>query len=220
MPDTTSRLLIVDDEPSIRTSMSHVLTEIGYGVRTAEDGFSALRELRQEIPGIVLSDLNMPGMSGFELLSVVRRRFPAIHTIAMSGAFQGDEVPSGVAADAFYQKGSSIGSLLRIMEALPQMTERAPQPCSTAEPVWVQRNEHGPSGVPYVMLVCPECLRSFPHPVGNSLCLIMREADCIHCRSSIRYVIVEPADRAASQVHQRKPAERDQTPASQSQNYY
>jgi len=43
-------------------------------------------------------------MSGFELLSVVRRRFPAIQLIAMSGAFSGDGIPPGVAADAFMKK--------------------------------------------------------------------------------------------------------------------
>jgi CheY-like chemotaxis protein len=88
------KLLIVDDEPSIRISISQVLAEIGYRVRSAEDGFSALREIHRESPDIVLSDLNMPGMSGFELLSVVRRRFLAILVIAMSGAFSGNEVPS------------------------------------------------------------------------------------------------------------------------------
>jgi CheY-like chemotaxis protein len=131
MPDTKARLLIVDDEPSIRSSLSQVLTEIGYRVRSAQDGFSALLELREEIPDILLTDLNMPGMSGFELLAVVRQRFPAIHTIAMSGAFCGNEVPSGVAADAFFQKGSSVGSLLRMMEAVPRqerMTPRHPAP--------------------------------------------------------------------------------------------
>ena len=51
-----------------RGVLSHVLSEMGYRVRTAEDGFSALAELRKEIPDILLSDLNMPGMSGFELL--------------------------------------------------------------------------------------------------------------------------------------------------------
>ena len=126
MPGTKAKLLIVDDEPSIRSSMSHVLAEIGYGVRSAEDGFSALGELRKEIPDILLSDLNMPGMTGFELLSVVRRRFPAIWTVAMSGMFCGDGVPSGVAADAFYQKGSSMGSLLRILEALPRLERMRP----------------------------------------------------------------------------------------------
>jgi CheY-like chemotaxis protein len=126
MPGTKAKLLIVDDEPSIRSSMSALLAEIGYGVRCAEDGYSALRELRKEIPDILLSDLNMPGMTGFELLSVVRSRFPEIHTIAMSGSFSGDEVPSGVAADAFYQKGSSMGCLLRIMEALPRIKRMMP----------------------------------------------------------------------------------------------
>jgi CheY-like chemotaxis protein len=118
MPDTKPRLLIVDDQHSIRSSLSLVLAEIGYCVRTAEDGFSALAEMRVELPDILLSDLNMPGMSGFELLSVVKRRFPAMLTVAMSGAFQGNEVPSGVAADAFYQKGSSVGSLLMILNSL------------------------------------------------------------------------------------------------------
>jgi CheY-like chemotaxis protein len=113
--DPLARLLVVDDEPSIRTSMSQVLTEIGYSVRSAQDGFSALAEIQKEIPEIILSDLNMPGMSGFELLSLVRRRYPAIRLIAMSGAFSGDEVPSGVAADAFYQKGSGVRSLLKII---------------------------------------------------------------------------------------------------------
>ena len=90
MPETKASLLIVDDEPSIRESLSFVLTEVGYSVRATEDGFSALIEIQKEIPDIILSDLNMPGMSGFELLSVVRRRFPAIPMIAMSGAFSGD----------------------------------------------------------------------------------------------------------------------------------
>jgi CheY-like chemotaxis protein len=115
-----ARLLIVDDEPSIRYSLSCLLTEIGYDVRSAEDGFSALLEIRNQVPEILLSDLNMPGMSGFELLSEVRRQFPAIQTIAMSRAFHGDEAPSGVAADGFYQKGSSMGSLLRLMGSLPR----------------------------------------------------------------------------------------------------
>lgn len=90
-------------------------------MRFAEDGLSALREIRQESPEILLTDLNMPGMSGFELLTEVRSLFPAIKVIAMSGAFCGSEVPPGVLADAFYQKGSSVSTLLQILRALPHM---------------------------------------------------------------------------------------------------
>jgi CheY-like chemotaxis protein len=128
MLSPAATLLIVDDEPAIRESLSLVLTEVGYSVRSAEDGFSALREIVNEAPELLLSDLNMPGISGFELLSEVRRRFPAIRTIAMSGSFCGDEVPSGVAADGFFQKGSSVAALLRMMETLPHVercSERA-----------------------------------------------------------------------------------------------
>jgi CheY-like chemotaxis protein len=127
MPNPQATLLIVDDEPTIRETLSQVLTEIGYRVRSAEDGFSALREIVNEAPELLLSDLNMPGISGFELLSEVRCRFPAIRTIAMSGSFRGDEVPSGVAADGFYQKGSSVVALLRMMETLPHVDRSAPR---------------------------------------------------------------------------------------------
>src|SRR6202034_1260539 len=118
MPNAKVKLLIVDDEVSIRTSLSLIFTGSGHSVRSSADGFSALFEIRQELPDIILSDLNMPGMSGFELLSVVRRRFPAIQVIAMSGTFAGNGIPPGVAADFFYEKGSGLGLLLEIVETL------------------------------------------------------------------------------------------------------
>jgi CheY-like chemotaxis protein len=214
MPCNGEKVLIVDDELSIRTSMSIMLAEIGYLVRSAEDGFSALREIRLEMPEILLSDLNMPGMSGFELLSVVRRRFPAIQTIAMSGAFSGDEVPSGVAADAFYQKGSSMGSLLRIIEALhPQ--DRIPSNHSAASPlapIWIEPNQHNTTGETWVTIACPECLRTFPQSLGGSI-NTMRETDCIHCRSLIHYAIVQPMGYAPANALQRTRVEEKQRSA-------
>jgi CheY-like chemotaxis protein len=65
---------------------------------------SCLTEIRQVIQEIPLSDLNMPGMSGFELLSIVRRQFPTISLVAMSGAFSGTQIRCGVTAHAFYPK--------------------------------------------------------------------------------------------------------------------
>ena len=78
------RLLVVDDEPSIRDLMQTSLSMEGYEVRVAKDGFDALAQMHGALPDLILTDLKMPNMSGFELLSVVRRRFPQIPTIAIS----------------------------------------------------------------------------------------------------------------------------------------
>jgi len=119
MINQAKNLLIVDDEPAIRASMSMLLRELGFQVRTASDGFTALTAIQNQVPDMMVSDLNMPGMSGFELLTIVHASYPSIRVIAMSGAFFGDEVPSGVAAHAFYQKGSSVACLLRMLGVSP-----------------------------------------------------------------------------------------------------
>ncbi len=192
MPDATVNLLVVDDDAALRKSLSHIFAAFGHRVRCAADGFSALAELRIELPDIILSDLNMPGMSGFEFLSVVRRRFPTIQVIAMSSAFAVDAIPAGVAADAFYQKGSNLGSLLRIMEKLTlpgqlQSMKHSPAPA----PVWVEWNGQTP-GEAYLMLTCPECLRAFPRwPVETVL--QVHETNCIYCNHGFAYAIVQQA---------------------------
>lgn len=118
MTHSKLKLLIVDDELPLRASLSQIFAEFQYVVRSAEDGIAALREIGHETPCIILSDLNMPGMSGFELLAEVRGRFPMIRVIAMSGAFSGETIPPGVAADAFYEKGTGLESLLKMMETI------------------------------------------------------------------------------------------------------
>jgi CheY-like chemotaxis protein len=204
--DPAPSILIVDDEDTIRTSLSLVLQEFGFDVRSAENGFAAPSEIGKPIPEILLSDLNMPGMSGYELLSIVQRRFPAIRLIAMSGAFRGSAVPSGAAADAFYEKGSGVDSLLKIIGGLTG-PKRPPanQPAYSA-PLWIQRSESDAEGRPYVSITCPDCQQTFHEPVGGSLSLI-REARCVHCSGSIYYAIVEPVDWSPAQIARRAPEE-------------
>lgn len=115
MCDITLRILIVDDDELLRISLSQILVGSGYRVRSADGTIAALSDMGQDIPDILLSDLNMPGLSGFELLSTVRQRFPSIHVIAMSGAYHGESVPPGVVADAFYEKGRGVDSLMRMV---------------------------------------------------------------------------------------------------------
>jgi DNA-binding NtrC family response regulator len=142
MPGAKVNLLIVDDEPSARTTFSELFTQFGFRVRSAEDGSTALVEIRQGLPDILLADLNMPRTSGFELLSIVRDRFPAIQVIAMSGDFSGIFIPPGVCADAFYEKGSRLGHLLQIVAAMSN-GERPSflQHPSASAPAWIPSNE-------------------------------------------------------------------------------
>jgi CheY-like chemotaxis protein len=132
----SAKILIVDHEPVIRTSMSHILIGVGYRVRSAEDGISALVKIGIEIPDIILSDLNLPSMSSFELLSVIRRCFPSIWVIAMSRTFSGEEASSGIAADAFYQKGCGAGSLLKIIRDLPRSERKSLIHTAAPAPIW------------------------------------------------------------------------------------
>jgi CheY-like chemotaxis protein len=203
MPETPSGILVVDDESSIRMSMTLVLTEFGYKVRSAADGFCALREIREEMPDILLTDLNMPGMSGFELLSVVWRRFPFIQKIAMSGAFSGTELPSGIAADAFYQKGSGTSALLQSLKALPQRTRPAPLPCRASALLRIDRDGHDSSPEGCITIACPECLRAFSQAIAG-MSGFMRETSCVHCGSSIQYTVVEPPGQPRLQARRRK----------------
>jgi CheY-like chemotaxis protein len=193
MASLGASLLVVDDQALIRTCLSEFLTEHGYGVRIAPDGFSALAEIRREIPDLIVSDLNMPGMSGFELLSVVRRRFPSIPVIAMSGAFSGVELPLGVAADAFYEKGVDPGFLLQLVEDIthPRKTRLINRPRLLA-PIWIPTNGHDPAGEPYVMVICSECLRTFPQLLGGDSGPI-HHTDCLYCHNPIQYAIVHSA---------------------------
>ena len=147
----------------------------------------------------------MLGMSGFELLSVVRRRFPVIRVIAMSGTFSGDGVPPGVVADAFHEKGTDLGSLLQIMEVMTRSEpSSAFRHASALAPIWIPRNGHDPSGEACVVITCPECLRTFSQTLSKTMCSI-RETDCVYCDNSIHYAIVQPTDLVSEQAFQRKP---------------
>jgi len=193
------QILVVDDEPSIRESIAMLLTFSGYDVSVAEDGFTALQQLRRTLPALILSDLNMPQMSGYELLSIVRRRFPQIPTVAMSGAYQGDNVPPGVIADSFFAKGENPTNLLATIAGLVRTSETwASAHEKEVAPAWIPRNGNDSQGVPYVVVTCAECLRAFQLPVVEETTGAVLEAPCRFCPSRNRYII-EPL---GTRIHQ------------------
>jgi CheY-like chemotaxis protein len=118
MPSHHSTVLLVEDDGDLRIAFCALLAQNGYRLRTAWDGLSALHEMDTILPDIVASDLQMPRMSGFELLSTIRLQFPAIPLIAMSEAFSSNQIPEGVVADAFYQKGTHPAFLVNLVGSM------------------------------------------------------------------------------------------------------
>jgi CheY-like chemotaxis protein len=197
-PERT-HLLVVEDEPTIRQLFAALLTAAGYSVAEAVDGFAALEEVRRKRPALILSDLNMPRMTGFELLSIVRRRFPSIRVIAMSGAFVGDSVPDGVSADAFYEKsGRHIGTLVEVIENIlgdSEVDGNRTEPTQQHYPsvaLWVTRRGNPIEG-PYILLTCHECLRGFPHFTDGQNNMQVQHTPCVFCGSFISYALLDPS---------------------------
>jgi CheY-like chemotaxis protein len=191
------QILVVDDDPNVRESVAMSLMAAGYHVVAAEDGFRALSQLRKKLPDVVLSDLDMPGMSGFELLSVVRRRFPQISTVAMSGAYVGAELPFGVIADGFFAKGGHSRNLLRtIQRLLGTAPARSTEHHRECAPAWIPRNGNDSKAMPYVVLTCAECLRAFSMNLIEETSGEVLEIPCRSCHSMNRYII-QPSNHFA-----------------------
>jgi CheY-like chemotaxis protein len=184
-------VLVVDDEPAVRDSLARLLTFAGYDVSTAENGFDALLQLKRTFFDVIVSDLNMPKMSGFEFLSVVRRRFPSISVVASSGAYSSGAVPSGVIADAFYAKGRHHPETLlaTLAELIRNSTAQANAHRKESAPVWIPRNGKDSNGIPYIVLTCTECLRSFPLSVTLENNPEVLQTPCLFCPNLVNYII-------------------------------
>jgi DNA-binding NtrC family response regulator len=81
------RILVVDDEPTVRRFATRVLAEEGYLVEEVEDGEAALGRIRNGVPAVdvVVSDVVMPRVNGVELLHALNALHPALPVILMSG---------------------------------------------------------------------------------------------------------------------------------------
>lgn len=78
-------IMIVDDEPSVLAALARLLGEEGYEIHSAASGEEALRRLERTHVQVLITDERMPGMSGTELLSILRRRYPHIVRIILTG---------------------------------------------------------------------------------------------------------------------------------------
>ena len=106
-------LLVVDDDPDVLELTVTLLSEGGYRVLSAPSGGAALALLEREAVDLVVTDVVMPGMTGFELVERARQRRPDLPVIYMSAYF--DAMPDGRAIrnDVFLAKPWKPRDLLR-----------------------------------------------------------------------------------------------------------
>jgi len=196
------RVLVVDDEPIILQTLSAVLESDGFVVRVAQDGFAGLKALHETQPDIIISDLRMPNMSGFEFLSIVRRRFPHIPVIAISGEYVTEAMPPGLLMDVFFQKGGyTQAELFATIRRLISEAPIRPHPAKADKaPLWIPRRDAG-----YIVAVCTECLRSFP-VADESTGTEIREAECPSCETAVKYMVDSAVLKMLEQIKNRLPS--------------
>jgi CheY-like chemotaxis protein len=191
------RILVVEDQYLIRETVRQILEIGGYEVLTAVDGLDGLHALSKSLPDLIISDLNMPRMSGFEFLSIVRERFPHIATMAVSGEYITSGNASEVLADAFLQKGHytlrELGSeVAKLLAASPIRSEGKK---GEIAPLFVPRDVEG-----YLIVVCPKCLRP-GRLQATSLNGGIHETASQSCGALVRFEINHAIETLAQRNH-------------------
>jgi len=122
------RLLLVEDDPTLRQALAFSLTREGYEVATAADGERGLQAARSDRLDLILLDVMLPGMSGVEVLRVLRREGVGTPVIILSA--KGDEIDRvvglKVGADDYVAKPFSRPELLARIEAVLRRRRREP----------------------------------------------------------------------------------------------
>jgi diguanylate cyclase (GGDEF)-like protein len=138
-PSTPASILVVDDSPTIARLLGMQLQAAGFNVRTARDGEEALAAAREVCPDLMLVDVMMPGMDGFELTRALRRdtRTTSTHIIVITGRGMSTDKLEGLAsgADDYIVKPFDAAELLaRIRGVLRRAKELRSQSPLTGLP--------------------------------------------------------------------------------------
>ena len=115
-------LLLVDDEEIVFKSVGRFLSRCGHRVRESLDGIDALREMEEDVPDVVISDIRMPGMDGLQLLGAIKVRFPATPVILITGHGDVDTAVSALQEGAYdyVRKPVKLEKLVTILERIDE----------------------------------------------------------------------------------------------------
>ncbi len=143
------RILVVDDEPDITALVAYHLAKAGYRVSTAANGPDALKAAREEHPDIVILDVMLPGVSGYDVLAELRRREETrdVGVILLTARREEPDRIRGLSlgADDYLTKPFSPAELaLRVNALLRRLAAPAVSSGSTlaAGPIAIERSAH------------------------------------------------------------------------------
>ena len=116
----SKNILIVDDSRDLTHVIADFLSINGYQVHTAHNGHDALERMGKEHIDIVVSDIHMPGMDGFTLMTEIKTKYPDIPVILITGFSIGDaqKIAFEKGANAFVAKPFRLKDLKQVIESV------------------------------------------------------------------------------------------------------
>lgn len=119
------KILIVEDETEVRKILTEMISDLGFDVHGAGDGAEALRMIEQGSYNLVLSDIQMPGMTGIELLSTLRQRKINLPFIVLSAYGEKDKMDAAqrLGAFDFLEKPFSFATLSKTIQRAVDSTQ-------------------------------------------------------------------------------------------------
>ena len=119
-PQPKPIILIADDEEAIRKLLSHAFDAAGFQILTAANGLEALRICKEEKVDVIVTDLVMPQKEGIEMIRILRKDYPALKIVAMSGWFAdtGLRAAKILGADAVVAKPLHLPTLVGTVRSL------------------------------------------------------------------------------------------------------
>jgi DNA-binding NtrC family response regulator len=122
-----ARILVIDDEESVRKSLALVLKDEGYSVDVAENGHEAIKKSKANVYNLALVDIRLPDINGISLLSEMRETVPKMAKIIITGYPSLDNSIEAVnrGADGYIVKPYTIENLLRTIKEHLQKQQEA-----------------------------------------------------------------------------------------------
>ena len=117
-------ILVVDDDPSMASSLTEILDIKGFEVRAANSGAEALQILRDHPVDVMLTDVRMPDMNGVELYRATRKTDPNLRTLLMTAYSDDDIIQKGMAEGikTVFTKPVDIDLLVSIFSVVKRLT--------------------------------------------------------------------------------------------------